>query len=378
VLEPQVEPGARTLAQPLPLTGQGEVAGGLRGPLEQGTAARLLGGAQEVLVDPLVDRGHGVEVRGPERLEGDGQRLLAQVGLVGHEEAAPDAHALDHEAVHVREGQEGEDGRLLARRGRDLPPALQQDVAGGRETAVTERAPHRTPGGAGGVGDHRRGVREHDAAQRLDRGERDHLAPLGQVVEGRRVQLPDVPQPGQRGAHRADRHDRLLVLHHHGHTAGVPQDPLDLVARRRRVDRHHLGADRPQRIAENRPLVPGACHDRHPVTGRDPAGDQPLRKVHDLVPELHRRDLLPASRGALGAAGEHRQGGVELRSLEDAVGQTPAGARQGPGSEGEVAHALLLTCTGCDCADELGHPRCSNVAQETARGACITEVVGHL
>ena len=223
-----------------------------RGPLEQRAPARLLGRAQEVLVDLLEDRGDAVEIGRPERPQRRRQRLLAQVGLVAHQHAAAQAQPLDHQAVHVGERQEGEDRRLLARRGAAVcPQPGEQGVAGARQAAVGAA---RSPGDGPVCRRCTRSPRWSPAA-RCRRSE--STVASGTVPARARRAAPAPPasncqtcrSSGQRGAHRADRHHALLVLDDHAHTGGVPQDPLDLVARRRRIDRHDLGAHRPQRVA---------------------------------------------------------------------------------------------------------------------------------
>lgn len=351
VLEPQIHGGTGARVQPLPLDGEGVVLGDAHRTLEQRSPARLLGLAQEVLVDLLEDIGDTEEERRPERPQRGGQRLLGQLRLVREEQPAAQTHSLDHQAVDVRERQEGEDRRPFAGRRGGLPPPGEQDVAGAGQAAVGERAAPGPAGRAGRVRDHGGGVRHDDAAQRVHRRVRHVPARLDEVGQGLGVQLPDVPQQRELGAHRADRHHARLVLDHHAHTGRVPQDPLDLVARRRRIDRHDLGAHGPQRDGEHRPLVPGPRHHGHPVARPDPGRDQPLGQSGHFVPRLGRAHPCPGAGGGGVAARDLRQSGITVRRLEQRIGQPSGHDRARRWSNTEVAHATLRTFPARDLAD---------------------------
>ena len=81
----------------------------------------------------------------------------------------------------------------------------------------------------------------------------------------------------------------------------VGQDPLGLLGRGGLVDRHHDRADGPQRVVDQRPLVAGVRHERHPVAGRDAGRDEPLGERVHLVPELLGGDVPPAAGAVLAA-----------------------------------------------------------------------------
>jgi hypothetical protein len=93
-----------------------------------------------------------------------------------------------------------------------------------------------------------------------------------------------------------------------------------LLGRRRRVDRYHLGADRPQREVEERPLVAGTGHDRDPVAEADALREQALGEGEHLVAELGGGHVPPLVLLVLAAEGDVQ--GVVLGTLEDDVGQT--------------------------------------------------------
>lgn len=181
VLQLQVETGAGACAQPVAFLGLGEVLRGADGPLEQRTAACSLGRVHEVLVDLLEDEGDRVQVGGPEGKDRRGEGFLVQIGFMAHQEATAHAEPLDHEAVHVGEREEGEDGGLLSGRSRRVFPAREQCVGGARQAAMRQGAAPGASRRAGGVGDDRRGVGQHDPAQRVDRRRRYPAAPLDQL-----------------------------------------------------------------------------------------------------------------------------------------------------------------------------------------------------
>lgn len=354
-MEPQVHGGAGARVQPLPFDGEGVILRGAHRALEQRSPARLFRLEQEVLVDLLEEIGDTEEEGRPERPQRGGQRLLGRLRLVREEQPAPQTHPLDHQAVDVRERQEREDRRLFTRCGGGLPPPVEQDVAGARQTAVGERAAPGTAGRPGRVRDHRGGVRHDDAAQRVHRRVRDVPARLDELRQGLGVQLPDVPQQRELGTHRADRHHAHLVLDDHAHTGRVPQDPLDLVARRRRTDRHDLGAHGPQCDGEDRPLVAGSCHHRDPVARPDPGRDQPLGQLDHFVPRLGRAHPCPGARGTGVAACDLRQSGIKVRRVEQRIGQPSGHDRACRSSNTEVGHATLRTFPARDLAE-----RCAN------------------
>src|SRR5262249_6695215 len=67
------------------------------------------------------------------------------------------------------------------------------------------------------------------------------------------------------------------------------------------VDGHHDGAGGPDGVVDERPLVAGMRHDRHPVAGGDAGGDQPLGERLHLVSELAGGDVFPGAARALAA-----------------------------------------------------------------------------
>ena len=81
---------------------------------------------------------------------------------------------------------------------------------------------------------------------------------VGELAEPAAVDLPGMGKCREPGLQRAD-HGRVLVgLDDDGGRAGVAEDPLDLVRRGGRVDRHDDGAGGEDRVVEERPLKPGA------------------------------------------------------------------------------------------------------------------------
>lgn len=119
-----------------------------------------------------------------------------------------------------------------------------------------------------------------------------------QLLHTARVELPQLPQPGETVDDGGDRHRVVLVLDDRGRALGVVEHPETLLGRGGRVDRHHLGADRPQGEVEERPLVAGAGHDRDAVAEADALREEALGQGEDLVAELtggHVPPLAPSS-----------------------------------------------------------------------------------
>ena len=115
---------------------------------------------------------------------------------------------------------------------------------------------------------------------------------------------PDVLQGAQPVAQPSD--DRLVRrgLQEDGLGARVAHDPLDLVGRGRLVDRHGDRTGRPDRVVEDRPLVPRARHQAHPVTDGNPGRDQPLGQRRHLVAKFAGGDVLPGPGAGAAAQGD--------------------------------------------------------------------------
>ena len=75
---------------------------------------------------------------------------------------------------------------------------------------------------------------------------------------------------------------------------GVGEEPPDLGGRGRLVDRNGDGADVPERVVDQGPLVPRAGQQRYAVTGLDTAGDESLGDAAHLFVEGEGADVLPA------------------------------------------------------------------------------------
>jgi hypothetical protein len=151
----------------------------------------------------------------------------------------------------------------------------------------------------------------------------------------------DLPQPRQRRKLLADLGHRGAVgvgLYEAGDRPGIGQDPRHLFGTGRLVDRHGHRAGRPDRVVDERPLVPGLAHQGDPVAGLDPAGDQAAGQRDHLMVELGAGHVVPVRVRAAAAAGElddlREPGGV----VPHRIGQIRGIADGRHRRHGELAH----------------------------------------
>ena len=173
----------------------------------------------------------------------------------------------------------------------------------------------------------------------LDRG-----AGLGQRGQRRRLRMPrlDPPDVLERRDPVPEPVDELLVggrLDEAGPRARVAEDPLGLLGRGGLVDRHGDRARGPDRVVDQRPLVPGVRHQRNPVPGLDAGRDQPLGQRGDLVPELaggHVRPLPGQARGSRPA--QHHRLRLLGGPAEDDLGEIRGGGDLRQGRNAVLVH----------------------------------------
>ena len=118
----------------------------------------------------------------------------------------------------------------------------------------------------------------------------------------------------------AGRDDALGVARRLGHEDLGPRvfdDPGDLLRRRRLVHRHGHRTGEPDRVVEERPLVPGPGDEGDAVAGFEAGGDQSLRDLSYLGQELRGGDVLPLLRARRPAREHHGVRG--LRRVADHV-----------------------------------------------------------
>jgi hypothetical protein len=340
---PEHRPRAGTRARVVPFHGLGVAHRDVHRPVEHIALAGLQGDLPRPAVDLLEDVGDGEDERRPEGRERGQQQGGRDLRLVAQQYAVADAEDLHHQSVDVGQRQEGEDGRLLALRGDEAGPSGEQDVALGREVGVGDHTALGAPGGAGGVGDGGDRARCHREAVAVHQIVGDAAPQFGQLPYAAVVELPDAAQRRRRVAHRAHRHGVLLVLDDYRHHLRVGQDPAHLLGGGGGVDGHDLGADRPQRVAEQRPLVAGAGHHRDPVVEPYAVGQQALGQGPHLVAEGGGGDGGPLTARRVLAAGELCEAGVALGQFVDRVRQPSRPHRLHHGRKAEIAHGTPIT-----------------------------------
>ena len=217
---------------------------------------------------------------------------LLRVGEVADDVAVLLGGALDDAGEDVREREE-QQRRVaglheVAERVGDRAH-LEQQVAVGDLAALGAAR------GARGVDEGGEVVGVHPGPALLERGV---VHPGTGVTQGRdgtvgTVDLPHVLQIGELLAQVL--HDRavLVGLDDDALRAGVRQAPLDLVGRRRLVDRERDRARGPERVVEQRPLVAGRRDQPDTVAGLQPGRDEALGGRRDLVTEGGEGDVLP-------------------------------------------------------------------------------------
>ena len=139
---------------------------------------------------------------------------------------------------------------------------------------------------------------------------------VGQPTEAAAVDLPHVGQRGQASPRGGDLPGVIVGLGHHGNRAGVAEDPLHLLQRGGRVDRHGDTAGGQDGVVNKCPFEPGARHQRHPATRLDAGRDEASGEAANLPGELapgHRRP------GALHLALETGRVGPVLRIRENII-----------------------------------------------------------
>ena len=142
-------------------------------------------------------------------------------------------------------------------------------------------------------------------------------------------ELPDVGQGGEALGGGGLPDDVLVVggLAEGGDGAGIAQVPGNLGGGGGLVDRHRDGAGEPDGEVDQRPFVPGAGHDAHPVAGGDAAGHQALGEQRDVGQEIGGPDVLPLAGGVqpgeqgrvggLGGLAQHQVRDVRFRGDVD-------------------------------------------------------------
>ena len=266
------------------------------------------------LVDPAVDRGGKAdsELRGEQHLaEGVGQRQPQQLHVVGAQQVKRDDRA---GLVRPRRMRQPHTLRTPGRPGR---------VHERRQTLGTD------PGDP--IGHDGRLSGEQRQAAPLQLGKTQH--PIAFVVGGLAVDehhpVDPVDVPQLRGL--------AAVLGHHDTALRVSQDVLDIDGHRARVDGRRRGARAHHRQVDEDPLVPGAGHDRDPITGADAQRDETRSLAHDPFTRGAPGDRRPPT---LGAGIPVR---LRRRGPSDPLGHEPrdgGGAIAGPHS---LADALLHT-----------------------------------
>ena len=214
----------------------------------------------------------------------------------------------------------------------------------GEQVLVGEFAALGPPGGARGVDDGGQVGRADRGGALADGLLADLGAGLDEGVHRRplaRLDHPHVLQGGHPVTELADQALEGGRLDEGGPRAGVAQDPFGLLGRGGLVDGHGHRARAPDRVVDQRPLVPGVRHQRHPVAGLDPGRDQPLGDRHHLVPELlggHVRPLPGQARGSRPA--QHH--GLRLLGgpAEDGLGEIRGRGDLHQGGNTEFAHSF--------------------------------------
>ena len=269
-------------------------------------------------VELLEDARDRRQVRRPDLGE-LGDDLLRVAAEVGERRAHVEHGELDQQRERVREREEqvgdvaGLDDRVAL--------AHRDDVA---VVAVAEHAALRRPGRPRRVDDRVRLVARDGVRAPVQLGGVARAAALAQRVErdrvadvAGRVDHDDRLQRRQVVAHRADLGDLRRVLADDRARLGVAGDPLALLGRVRRVDRHD---DRPgggDAEVGVRPLRPGRAEDRHAIARLDPEVDQAAADLrHDLA-ELGVADVVP---GAVALVADRRAVAVLLGGQPDQVG----------------------------------------------------------
>ena len=128
-----------------------------------------------------------------------------------------------------------------------------------------------------------------------------------------------------------------------GPRARVGQDPLGLLGRGRLVDRHDGRARGPDRVVDQRPLIPGVRHQRDPVPGLDARRDQALGQRGDLVPELAGGHVGPLPGQASGSRpAQHHRLRLLGRPAEDDLGEIRGGGDLRQGRNAVLAHGASI------------------------------------
>ncbi len=258
-------------------------------------------------VDLLEDARHRREVRRMHLVELDDD-LLRVVGPVGERRADIERQELDQQRERVRE-REVEVGDLVLLQGaRRLRHREDRAVI-----AVLQNAALRRASRAGGVDEGVRvvGLDAGDAA--LELVAVAAAASRAQVIERDRVggralgvDHDHVLELGQALSNLGDLCDLSCVLADDRSRAGVTRDPLALLRRVGRVDRHDDRARLGGAEVGVGPLGTGAAEDRDTVAGGDAEVDEAERDLLGYLADLAVGDVLP--------------GAVALDAQGDAVG----------------------------------------------------------
>ena len=305
--------------------GDRHLGGALEDPAATLGGGVLGGGVEDLLEHP----GHGEHERRPELAQVAHQ--VADVGAVTEPDPRLHRPDLDDAREDVSERQEEQRRRVVA--GEQLLELGHRDPQLRQEVAVREHAALGAAGRARGVDDRGQVEGRRRRTPGLEVRVGDVGAEAGQHPHGVVVDRPDVPQLLEVGAHLGDPGQVGRPLGDHGAGPGVAQDVSHLLGRRRLVHGHRHRAREPDRVVEERPLVPGPGDEGHPVAGLDAGGDQSLRDVAYLGQELRGGDVLPLLRAGRPAR-EHHGVGRLRRVADDVVGEVARrghGDRQGSG-----------------------------------------------
>ena len=303
------------------LPGPGEFDGGVRGAVEDGALAAVLGLGQGGVVDLFEDARDG---------EDEGRLVALQIRQqvldirgVRHRDAGGDRQHGDEACEDVGHGQEHDGPGLLVD---DRAQRRDQGVLGQfHEVAVGQLAALGPAGGSRGVDDRGDIVQGRLAAPCFELGVADAGSGRTDLVQAVALELPDMPQGGEPlGGGRLP--DDVLVVRRfaeRGHGAGVAKVPGHLGGGGGLIDRDRDGAGEPDGEVDQGPFIPGAGHDAHPVAGGHTAGHEALGEGRDVGQEIRGADVLPLARrvepreqrrvGGLGRLAHHEIGDVGVR-----------------------------------------------------------------
>ena len=112
-------------------------------------------------------------------------------------------------------------------------------------------------------------------------------------------------------------------------------DPLHLLGRRGLVDRHRDGAGGEDGVVDEQPLEAGRGHERHPVAGLDPGGDEALGEGADAAVALADREV---DEGVVLADRHHRAHRLVTEATQHRFEQVRGRRELLEGSSGDLLH----------------------------------------